>query len=419
MSSPQQRLRAIFDTKGWNRFIAKLETYRGAGKPFPTAVTLPRPTDEERLHHARLLRQPVNHHSSTLRYDLAKLGAALSLAQLPADWNEILTALHGPVPDEKLASLEKRLAWQHFWPQMTPLIGAHAFPHCDEWLESLRRDGSLRRHCKGYTEIGMKMLLTAARLLQALPLVEERPLTSVAAEFCGSSHALDAATPLSTLVLRGLALRFERPMPVRSDERRDLWAAVGVIGDDLSAPVLTFNLGLRGEASLCQLIAMTSADLQPVHLTPRMLWAADWSRITSPPEVYVCENPTIISLAASYLGLRCPPIICVNGEPCHAARHLMRRLRDAGCALWYHGDFDWPGIAIAERVFTEFGAKPWLFDLESYQAAMPLESRPLTGNPVSTPWSAALSQAMHTHGKAYDEERLADFLINALSQRSE
>ncbi len=419
MSSPQQRLRAIFDTKGWNRFIAKLETYREAGKSFPTVVTLPNPTDEERLHHARLLRQPVNHHSSTLRYDLVKLGAALSFAQLPSDWNEILTALHGPVPDEKLASQAKRLAWQHFWSQVTSLLGANAFLHCDEWLESLRRDGSLRRHCKGDTEIGVKMLLTATRLLQALPLLEERPLTSVAAEFCGSSHALDAGTPLSTLVLRGLALRFERPMPARSDQRRDLWAAVGVICDDLSAPVLTFNLGLRGDSSLCQLIAMTSADLQPVYLTTRMLWAADWSRIICPQEVYVCENPTIISLAATQLGNRCPPIICVNGEPCHAARRIMRLLCDAGCSLWYHGDFDWAGIAIAERIFTEFGAKPWLFDLDAYEEAMPLESRHLTGTPIPTPWAPALSITMQNHGKAYDEERLADFLINALSQRPE
>lgn len=263
------------------------------------------------------------------------------------------------------------------------------------------------------------MILTAARLLQALPLLEERPLTRVAADFCGNSHALDAATPLSTLVLRGLALRFQCPPPARSDERRDLWAAVGVIGDDLSAPVLTFNLGFRGESSLCQLIAMTSDDLQPVHLTPRMLWAADWTRITCPHEVYAFENPTIISLAASHLGSRCPPIICVNGEPCHAARHLMRQLRAAGCTLWYHGDFDWPGVAIAGRIFTEFGAKPWLFDLEAYEAAMPLESRPLNGSPISTPWSTALSTSMEIHGKAYDEERVADSLIHALSRRQE
>src|SRR5690606_26371585 len=104
----------------------------------------------------------------------------------------------------------------------------------------------------GNTEVGMDMLLTAARLLQALPLVEECPLTRVAADFCRNSHALDAAKPLSTLVLRGLALRFQCPPPTRSDERRDLWAAAGVIGDDLSAPVLTFNLGLRGEPSVCQ-----------------------------------------------------------------------------------------------------------------------------------------------------------------------
>lgn len=417
MSYPQKQLRTIFDTEGWSRLIAKLETYREAGKPLPTSVTLSQPTDEERIRHARLLRQQVNHQSTSLRYDLAKLGAALSSAQLPADWNEILTALHGPVPHEKLATQAKQLAWKQFWMHVTSNLSNLPFPKAEEWCESLRRDGSLRRHCKGDAEAGMKLILTAARLLQMLPLLEERPLTSIAAEFCGSSHALDAATPLSTLVLRGLALRYGRPTPTRSDERRDLWSAVGVIGDDLSAPVLTFNLGLHGEQPLCQFIAMTSADLQPVHLTPRMLWAADWTQITCPDEVFICENPTIISLAASQLGTRCPPILCVNGEPCHAARHLMRRLREDGCTLWYHGDFDWPGIAIAARIFAEFGAKPWLFDNHAYEQAKPLESRPLVGGAIPTPWSPALSSTMQNHGRAYDEERLAEFLLNDLMSK--
>lgn len=419
MSSPQQRLRAIFDTPGWRRFIAKLETYREAGKPLPTSVTLPNPSDDERLHHARLLRQSANHNSSNLRYDLAKLSNALSSVDLPSDWNDILTAVRGHVSEEKLDRLANRQAWTNFWPQVMPALDELLFPGSHEWLQSLRRDGSLKRQCKGNTDEGMDMLITAARLLQALPLLEERPLTRVAADFCGNSHALDAATPLSTLVLRGLALRFKRPSPTRSDERRDLWAAVGVIGDDLSAPVLTFNLGCQGESSFCRLIAMTSADLQPVHLTSRMLWAADWTKIICPHEVYVFENPTIISLAASHLGSRCPPIICGNGEPCHAARHLMKQLRAAGCTLWYHGDFDWAGVSIAGRIFTEFGAKPWLFDAEAYETAMALESRPLNGSPIPTPWSATLSSRMQIHGKAYDEERLADLLIHALAQRQE
>jgi hypothetical protein len=68
-------------------------------------------------------------------------------------------------------------------------------------------------------------------------------------------------------------------------------------------------------------------------------------------------------------------------------------LRKSGTALWYHGDFDWPGMAIASRVIGELGARAWLLSASDYeQAIVGGKTRPLDGTPVETPWSPELSQ---------------------------
>jgi uncharacterized protein (TIGR02679 family) len=418
VSTAHEKLRAIFSATGWSRFINTLIRYRDRGRPLPAAVSLSAPSEDERRLHARFLRLPVPSSAGALRYDLAKIASALQAAHLPADWEDILTILHGPMPADKVAAQFARQSWQMFWPQASALLEAFPFPAHREWLDSLRRDGTLKRLSKGDAELAEQWIERGARLLHALPLLVDEPLASVAARYGGDSHALDPAAALSTLVLRGLALRLGRTAPQRSDERRELWAAFRVICDVLSAPALTFNLALGGDTLLSRLIALASAETQPLHLTSRLLWATDWTRITYPAAVFVCENPTIVSIVATQLGHSCPPLVSVDGEPRAAVRLLLRRLRAGGSALFYHGDFDWPGLAIAERIFTEFGAKPWCFDSDSYHAATMCQGRPLAGKPIATPWCPALAKAMKHTGIAYDEELLADDLLINLKARA-
>jgi uncharacterized protein (TIGR02679 family) len=416
VSDTDEKLRAIFSAPGWLRFIDMLVQYRDRGQPLPAVVTLSAPSADERRLHARLLRLSMPSTADPLRYELAKIAAALQGAQLPAEWTEILTIVRGPIASEKLAAQAIRLNWKGFWPQTAATLDRHPFAANCEWLESLRRDGTLRRLTKGDATFAAQLVQRATRLLQALPLREDQPLASVASRYGGNSHALDPGTVLSTLILRGLALQLGRVTPSRSDERRDLWGAFGVVCDELSAPALSFNLALGGDALLPRLVALASTETQPLHLTSRLLWATDWGQITCPPTVWVCENPTIVALAATQLGQRCPPLVCVEGEPKPAGRLLLRRLRAGGSALLYHGDFDWAGVAIAARIFQEFGAEPWCFDADSYRLAAARQGRPLTGKPTLTPWSPPLAEAMEHAGVAYDEELIADALLSDLRQ---
>jgi uncharacterized protein (TIGR02679 family) len=410
MNERDTQLLSIFSAAGWMRFISKLRDYRDCGKPFPSVITLRNVSDEERRHHARLLRLGAPSRANSLRYDLVEILGALDHS---ANWEHIVTLVHGAIPDARLAAQAAEQAWQRFSSQAAEMIASNPFPECHEWFHALRKDGTLKRVSRSYAGL----FDSAVNLLRSLPLAEEQPLASVAANYCRDSHALDPGTTLSNIILRGLALRQRRMMPARSDERRELWAEFGVVCDELSAPVLTFNLGVSGKSPLCELVSISTANIQPIHLTSRILWSADWKHIHCPPDVFVCENPTVVSLAANHLGIKCPPLICGNGEPRSSARLLIRYLRKSGTRVWYHGDFDWPGVAIANRVFEELGASPWLFDSDAYLQASQRQGRALLGKSVPTPWSPTLSEEMKRIGVAFDEELLADILIDDLARR--
>ena len=80
--------------------------------------------------------------------------------------------------------------------------------------------------------------------------------------------------------------------------------------------------------------------------------------------------------------------------------------RAAGARLRYHGDFDWPGITIANGIISRFGAQPWRLDNGAYRAAAALGGASLRGNPVTAAWDPRLTEAMLELGVKVEEERV-------------
>jgi uncharacterized protein (TIGR02679 family) len=414
MNSPSDKLRSILGAPGWERFLSLLREHRDAGRLLPATVTLPSPSEEERRRLAQLMRSSRSSRAGRLRYDLAEISRALAAAGLPGDWLKILEILHGPIPVARLAERAQAQAWIDLWECLRCQATPGVFVGHAEWLAGIRRDGLLRKIPGSTAATARDLVGDAVRLLAELPLASDEALARVAARFFGSSHALDPDRPLANLVLRGLALRAGLPVPTRVEERRHLWEEQGIVCDELSAPVLTFNLGLGGDESICRLAEVARMAIQPLHLTTRLLWATDWARIIPPPRIFVCENPAIVALASDAYGLRCAPLVCVDGEPKTAARLLLRALRDRGTRLFYHGDFDWGGVAIANRLFTELGAQPWCYDLAAYEAASGQAGRPLIGSPLPTEWSPGLAERMRERGRAYDEEGIVETFLAEL-----
>jgi uncharacterized protein (TIGR02679 family) len=133
----------------------------------------------------------------------------------------------------------------------------------------------------------------------------------------------------------------------------------------------------------------------------------------------VCENPNLVAILADRLGTACPPVVCVDGHLGAAQRIILKQLKASGADLRYHGDYDWPGIAIANNVIAKYGAIPWHFSAADYTAAAqsaPELAAALSGRPVIASWDADLTTAMTKAAIKIEEEAIAERIIDLLAK---
>jgi uncharacterized protein (TIGR02679 family) len=129
-------------------------------------------------------------------------------------------------------------------------------------------------------------------------------------------------------------------------------------------------------------------------------------------DVFVCENPNIVAIAADRLGPTCAPLICTDGMPSAAQQTLLAQLAAGGAKLRYHGDFDWAGLVIGNFVMREFGAGPWRFETADYVAATADHRIALRDNkPVAARWDDRLADAMSERRVVVHEEGVVETLL--------
>lgn len=234
----------------------------------------------------------------------------------------------------------------------------------------------------------------------------------------GDPHQLDSGTTLTRVVLRAAAFAHDVPPPGNERERRALWERCGVTLDAVSDTALCWALPFTDWARGFR--ERTAAGL-PTHLTQLELNAAPAELVQPGSTIAVCENPRVLEAAAQERVEH--PLICLSGHPGTVASALLRRLRDNGAALHYHGDLDWSGVAIADAVRAEHGAEMWRMTADDYRESLNLASAEridlptLVGSPVETPWDPGLAELMSTAGRAIEEEAVLPTLLDDLRNR--
>ena len=274
------------------------------------------------------------------------------------------------------------------------------------WLDALRADGILARDPDG-----------SGTLLAALAVVEGvlgdapgRSRTDLAATVLHDSHALDDGSRVAHVVLRALAARSGRPMPLDAGGRRSLWELHGLSADTVSTTCLTLGLVVCGDAAAPRRWTSAAHQGDPVHLT---WWDLHRDPLTvdSGLPVLVCENPRVLEAVAQQHGGRYP-VVCTSGRPALVVLEVLRRIASGGTQLRYHGDFDWPGVAIANQVRAQVGATPWLMSAGDYLGAPAAVA--LSGPVVEASWDAELTAAMSRRGLVVHEEAVLQTLVERL-----
>ena len=243
------------------------------------------------------------------------------------------------------------------------------------------------------------------------------PLPVLAEQVTGDTKALLAAGPLATLVLRALAIRSGlESMPRDRTGQRALWEMHGAIADDLASQVLVLNVACRGPGLVSGWLNDASRFGVPFRLTLQQQATGDVLPV--PADVFVCENPAVLRVAASDLGAGCPPLVCTEGMPSAACHKLLGSAVAQGARLHWRADFDWTGLRIVGAAITARSAQPWRMTAADYRAALNTgESTPLTGSPTASPWDPELAALMAEQGCAVMEERLISMLLSDLAPR--
>ena len=413
------RLNCLFGQPELAWVLDRVRRRMERGQSIEGSVTRQAATPAERDAVARLFGRPQRA-ARGVSVSLDELDGLLRRSGIHAGGlGRAVVELTGPVVIAADVTAAQARGWSHAFARASSVCSGR--PGLEPWLEHVRAGGLVRRLAGGSSETGRELLDAVAAVVAALPVSPGESLSAFAARVCGRAHALGEGAPLATLALgaaRALA-GLEPPAPDESaaEARREVWAAVGVLCDELSSTVLT--LGLPGDGSATgRILAAAFECREPVWLTLRQLVRApaQW-RVDDVRSVLTVENPSVIAIAADTLGPRCPPLVCTNGQPRAATIVLLRALAAAGVELRHHGDFDWSGITIGNLLQRRLPIVPWHFDREAYLHAVSSHpgTAPLVGVPVTPSWDPELERAMRTEGRQVEEELVASELLGLLA----
>ena len=300
----------------------------------------------------------------------------------------------------------------------TGLVG---LPWAPGWLDETWRGGAASRLPPDRAALLLVQAITVLARLHppAEQIGEARSLVGssrgeLAEHVTGTAHGLDDDTVLARLVLRGLARSRGVEFPRDARARRQLWEAAGVATDQVSSTVLSYGLMPLGDDWPARLLRERSLEMAETHLTMRDLRRMEW-RLASGTQIFVCENPRVVEAVADAGCQR--PLVCTSGNPTTTVLALLDALAGAGAHLAYRGDFDWPGVAMANRIIRRYNARPWRMTAADYEEhvriargrATPLQ--PLSGQPTAAEWDPELAPAMQMIGVGIQEESALELLL--------
>jgi uncharacterized protein (TIGR02679 family) len=338
-------------------------------------VALGRPQQQEL---ANLLGHPVRG-----AVDLRELDTALQRSRYQIGLGAVLAAGYGPLVTRRQAREQASLQWA-VWAQR---VGSE-LP--DEGLvrgwfqrvaEGTSPSGRWVRRAYGADPVRAAMAVRAVgRALAALPVWrgDSELLAVFAAAVTGDPHAFDAGEPAGLLLDHALGEQFDRPADgLRPNEARALLLGrAGLQVDQVSSTVLVAHVAAATLAGVPHpmVAAMTACG---------GAWAVTlgevrrWSGVRAHRNrAYVVENPPVFEWLLRRLARevpdRRPTLICSGGFLSAASVTLLDLLVGEGAELWYGGDFDRNGLAIASWLAGRYPEqfRPWRMGPAEYQAAV-------------------------------------------------
>lgn len=210
-----------------------------------------------------------------------------------------------------------------------------------------------------YRQSQQNVVTHVLRAINNLPYVNQQTkrLDVFANTITRDSHYFDEQTAAFSLLLQGICLIKQTPIPKRAEAKHQLLYEVGLLKDNISNFVYTYHIcmldqynqphpGWQGFYEQKEILTITLRNLTHVS-----------SIDNKTTGVYIFENPSVFEALSNYatekhfdtLGF-----ICISGQPNIAAYVLMDYIQQANIPMFYAGDFDPEGVLIADKLIKRY-----------------------------------------------------------------
>lgn len=220
-------------------------------------------------------------------------------------------------------------------------------------------------------ENGKWQVESVCRALESLKNRQEIRLAVLGAEVTGNPHEYDRNTVVGKLLIQALSCIHGNMKCKSAEDILMLYYAAGIKPDDISSFTTVYGIHFytdEGEHLAYQNFIEKGEPFVVTLFNLGRIQRADAKN----KKVFAIENQMVFSHLCEGLEGKEVALICTSGQVKTASLILLDMLREAGCRIFYSGDFDPEGIEIAERLVTRYPecVRPWYMMKADYDLAI-------------------------------------------------
>jgi len=207
------------------------------------------------------------------------------------------------------------------------------------------------------------MLASVCESLNALPKNQLLRLSDFASHNLGDARALDFHSELGPLFLRALAFKFDATIPTTPEENVRLYLQAGLLSDGVISQVSL--RGIKSDDEACRFYN----ELNEAHV----LTLENICRLSTVQaygdKVFVVENQLVFSALCERLRGHNYTLICAVDGLSPALEQLLNLCTQSGALIYYAGNIDYKGLALADRIYLRYGKLfvPWRYGHTDYE----------------------------------------------------
>jgi len=332
--------------------------------------------------------------------------------------------------DEPLISKKERKQQQEAHLELFFIHLKGEFPRLTFWMDYLKRKSPdtywIHRLIHKSEETFIRMVYQLDEAYRHLPNRFER-LPMFSQRITSNPHAFDRNTVLGKLWIHVLAVNQSDQdtvdIPANSEAINDLLLSYKLLRDDITNYVTCANLVAETEEGLHPMWEAAAKTSSVMNVPLREL--IPLTRVypaRAKKSIWVVENSGVYSSMLDQLpGI---PLVCTHGQFKLAALLLIDLLADEQCDIYYAGDLDPEGIAMAERLLLRHPqhVNLWCMDVAAYgksDATIELSNERLNKlDSITVPELIPLVEELKTRKKAGYQEALVEEMIKQLVEES-